>query len=211
MTETERAFGGYLYEAYADEFVPGRRKSAELNYAYNRLGPFQDKERWDLLKANMGSVGEGSVIMAPFFCDFWDRASLGKNFFANYNFILLCGNYVTFGDDVKIAPNVGIYGAGHPFDPEMRRKGLEYALPITVGNNVWIGGHSCVMSGVRIGDDTIIAAGSVVVRDIPAGVLAGGNPCRVIRTLTPEDDRRYLQRYHAETLPEGGRGLRGER
>ena len=99
-----------------------------------------------------------------------------------------------------IAPNCGIYAAGHPFDPDLRNQGLEYAWPIKVGNNVWIGGHVCIMGGVTIGDNTVIAAGSVVTRDIPSGVLAGGNPCRVIRKLTKKDDEKYMAgfRKHSE-------------
>ena len=96
------------------------------------------------------------------------------------------------GDDVRIGPNCGIYAAGHAFDPERRAAGYEYARPVHIGNNVWIGGHVAIVSGATIGDNTIIAAGSVVVGDIPANVLAGGNPCRVIREISPEDDRKYL-------------------
>ena len=102
-------------------------------------------------------------------------------------------NEITFGDDVRIGPNCGIYAAGHAFDPERRAAGIEYARPVHIGNNVWIGGHVSIVSGVTIGDNAIIAAGSVVVSDIPANVLAGGNPCRVIRTIRPEDDRKYME------------------
>ena len=108
---------------------------------------------------------------------------MGENFFANFNLVILDEARVTFGDNVFIAPNCAFYTAGHPLDVAQRNAGLEYSLPIRVGNNVWIGGNVCVMPGVTIGDNTVIGAGSVVVHDIPAGVLAAGNPCRVIRQL----------------------------
>ena len=107
------------------------------------------------------------------------------------NCIILDEAKVTFGDNVFIAPNCGFYTAGHPLDVEQRNKGLEYAYPITIGNNVWIGAHVCVLPGVTIGDNTVIGAGSIVTKNIPANVLAAGNPCKVIRNITEEDKLKY--------------------
>lgn len=192
MTEEQKALAGLLYQAKEEELSRERVRSQELSFDYNRLRPTQVKEREEIIRREMRRTGKRFRIEEPFHCDFWGRVSLGENFFANYNLVILAGNEVTFGDNVMIGPNCGIYGAGHAFDVERRAEGLEYARPIRIGNDVWIGGHVSIVSGVTIGDGCVIAAGSVVVSDIPPGVLAGGNPCRVIRKISPEDDRKYM-------------------
>ncbi len=116
-------------------------------------------------------------------CDYGYNIEIGENFYANHNLIILDGSKVQFGDNVFIAPNCSFYTAGHPLDAERRNKGLEYAKPIKVGNNVWIGGNVIVLPGVTIGDNTVIGAGSVVNKDIPSNVVAVGNPCKVIKQL----------------------------
>lgn len=196
MTEYEKAEAGLLYQAHSDpELDKGRRKSQEWSYDYNALRPCQSEERAQMIREKFAKAGKNCVIEQPFHGDFWERISVGDNFFANYNFVVLAGNKITIGDNVWIGPNCGLYAAGHPFDVDMRLSGIEYAWPIHIGNNVWIGGHVCIMGGVTIGDNAVIAAGSVVVKDIPANVLAAGNPCRVIRELTPEDDDKYRHGY----------------
>lgn len=196
MTEYEKAEAGLLYDAHSDAQVDaGRRRSQELNFDYNALRPCQRKEREQMLRENLGGVGKNCVIEQPFHCDFWERVSVGDHFFANYHFVVLAGNKITIGDHVLIAPDCGLYAAGHPFDVDLRLSGVEYAWPIRIGNHVWIGGGTKIMGGVSIGDNTVIAAGSIVNRSIPANVLAGGNPCRVIRRLGPEDDRKYRQGF----------------
>lgn len=196
MTEYEKAEAGLLYQAHLDpEVDKGRRKSQKLSYEYNLLPPWKLEERSRMIRDNFAKVGANCVIEQPFHGDFWERISVGDNFFANYNFIALAGNKITCGDNVWIGPNCGLYAAGHPFDVELRINGVEYAWPINIGNNVWIGGHVCIMGGVTIGDNAIIAAGSVVTKDIPANVLAGGNPCRVIRKVSPEDDEKYKRGF----------------
>ena len=189
MTEEQKALAGYLYDAQEESLGIERKRSQELNFDYNSLRPSQEKEREEIIRREMKKTGKKFRIEQPFYCDFWGRVTLGENFFSNYNFVLLAGNEVTFGDDVRIGPNCGIYAAGHAFDPERRAAGYEYARPVHIGNNVWIGGHVAIVSGATIGDNTIIAAGSVVIGDIPANVLAGGNPWRVIREISPVDDR----------------------
>ncbi|MBQ0059589.1 MAG: sugar O-acetyltransferase [Lachnospiraceae bacterium] len=131
------------------------------------------------------------VITAPFYCDYGCNISVGDNFYTNHNVTILDGAPVTFGDNVFIAPNCVFSTAGHPIDAEQRNQGLEIALPITVGNNVWIGTQVSVLPGVTIGDNTVIGAGSVVNKDIPSGVVAAGNPCRVIREITEADKNKY--------------------
>ena len=116
---------------------------------------------------------------------------VGDNFYVNHNCVILDGAKVTFGDNVFIAPNCGFYTAGHPIDYEQRNQGLEYAYPITVGSNVWIGGNCVILPGVTIGDNCVIGAGSVVNRDIPSGSIAVGNPCRVLRKITEADRQKY--------------------
>jgi len=127
--------------------------------------------------------------LQAFWCDYGYNIEIGENFFANHNVVILDGGKVTFGDNVFIAPNCGFYTAGHPIDFERRNRGLEYAYPITVGNNVWIGAGVQVMPGVTIGDGAVIGGGSVVVKDIPPNAVAVGNPCKTVRFIT-EDDRK---------------------
>lgn len=155
----------------------------ERCYDYNRLRPSQVEERMALIHSILGKTGERFTINAPFLCDYGFNIEVGERFFANFNLVILDEAKVTFGDNVFIAPNCAFYTAGHPVDVVQRNAGLQYARPITVGNNVWFGGNVCVMPGVTIGDNVTIGAGSVVVHDIPSNVLAAGNPCRVIRRL----------------------------
>ena len=184
MTEREKAEAGLLYDAYgAPEIARGRIQSQELSYDYNMLRPVQTKEREEMIRKHFARTGPKFLIEQPFRCDFWNRVSIGENFYSNYNLVILAGNRVTFGDNVLVGPDCGIYAAGHPLDVEQRNAGLEYAAPIHIGSNVWIGGGVRILSGVTIGDNTVIAAGSVVTKDIPANVLAGGVPCRVIRLV----------------------------
>ena len=194
MTEREKMEAGYLYLP-SGELVEHRFKIQDAMVEYNKLLPSEVEKRAEFLKGILGKVGKNVNILPPFKCDYGFHIEVGDNFFANYNFIVLDGNYVRIGDNVWIAPNVGIYAAGHPLDTEERINGLEYAFPVTIGDNVWIGGSVSIIGGVTIGKNSVIGAGSVVIRDIPEGVLAAGNPCRVIRKLTPEDREKYV---HAE-------------
>jgi len=145
--------------------------------------PSRIEERKQLLRELLGKTGKDFLIEQPFYCDYGYNINLGENFYSNVNCVILDGAPVTFGDNVFIAPNCGFYTAGHPLDVQQRNQGLEYAKPIHVGNNVWIGAHVSVLPGVTIGDNCVIGAGSVVTKDIPANSLAVGNPCRVIRSI----------------------------
>ncbi len=191
-TEKEKARAGCLYDAnYDEELLRERTACAEMTHELNLLRPSQVQEREELLRRLLGKVKGDFSIVSPFFCDYGYNIEIGNNFFMNMNCVILDGAKVTFGDNVFVAPGCGFYTAGHPLDWEQRNAGLEYAYPITVGNNVWIGAQVCVLPGVTIGDNTVIGAGSVVTKNIPANVLAAGNPCRVIREITEEDKNRY--------------------
>ena len=193
-TEKEKAREGLLYDANYDAELVGERLScADRTFELNRLRPSQVKEREEILRGLLGRTGKTFSIVSPFFCDYGYNIEIGENFFMNMDCVILDGAKVTFGDNVFIAPGCGFYTAGHPLDSERRNRGLEYARPITVGNNVWIGAQVCVLPGVTIGDNTVIGAGSVVTKSIPANVLAAGNPCRVIRKIEEGCDPREQQ------------------
>lgn len=190
MTEKEKAEKGYLYDANDAGLVGDRNACYELCYEYNRVRPpFSQGE--DIIRRLLGRAGADVVIMPPFQCDYGYNIEVGNHFFANFNCIIVDCAKVEFGDHVFIAPGCGFYTAGHPLDAGQRNRGLEYAYPITVGDNVWFGGNVTVLPGVSIGSNAVIGAGSVVNRDLPPGVIAAGNPCRVIREITEEDRYKY--------------------
>lgn len=183
-SEKEKMLLGELYDANYDENLIAERKACkEILHEINSLSPAQDDRRYELFRKIFGKVKNSFIIESPFHCDYGYNVELGENFYMNVNCVILDEAKVKFGDNVFIAPNCAFYTAGHPFDVEQRNKGLEYAKPITVGNNVWIGGNVAVVPGVTIGDNCVIGAGSVVVKDIPANSLAVGNPCKVVRRI----------------------------
>lgn len=191
-TEKEKAKAGKLYDAnYDAELIAERAICKERYFTLNNLSPSQKTEREQLVRQLLGKAGKNIAIESPFYCDYGYNIEVGDNCFFNMNCVILDGAKVTFGDNVFVAPSCGFYTAGHPLDVERRNAGLEYAYPITVGNNVWIGAQACILPGVTIGDNSVIAAGSVVNKSIPPNVLAAGNPCRVIREITDEDKRKY--------------------
>lgn len=187
MTEKEKMLQGLLYDASSEELTRERIAAKELCFAYNQTPPSDETRQRELMRRLLGAVGERFTILAPFWCDYGCNITVGEDFFANHNTVILDCAKVTFGDHVFVAPNCGFYTAGHPLEAERRNQGLEYARPITVGDNVWIGAGVQVMPGVTIGSNVVIGGGSVVVNDIPDGVLAVGDPCRVVRTLTEKD------------------------
>ena len=182
MTEKEKMLARLLYNAnYDDELHRERIKCKDLCHEYNQLAPSEIERQQEIIKTLFGKTKDGFLIVAPFWCDYGYNIEVGENFYANHNCVILDAAKVLFGDNVFIAPNCGFYTAGHPLDAEQRNQGLEYAYPITIGNSVWIGGGVHIMPGVTIGDNTVIGAGSIVTKDIPSGVIAVGNPCRVLR------------------------------
>lgn len=181
LSEKEKMLLGELYNAVDPLLIEERTVAKDLCYDYNHIKPSNIEERKEVIKKLFGKTKENFHVEQPFYCDYGYNIEVGENFYTNVNVVILDCAKVTFGDNVLIAPNCGFYTAGHPFDVEERNKAIEYAHPITVGNNVWIGAGCIVLPGVTIGDNTVIGAGSVVTKDIPANVLAVGNPCRVIR------------------------------
>ena len=192
MTEKEKRDLGVLYDGnYDPEIINELLACKDRCYAYNQILPSHVQERHDAIVALFGKTGEYFTITPPFWCDYGYNITIGENFYMNHSCIILDGAKVTFGNDVFVAPGCMFCTAGHPLDTEQRNRGLEYAYPITVGDNVWFGAGVTVVPGVTIGSDTVIGAGSLVNRDIPSGVLAAGNPCRVIRPLTEADRDKY--------------------
>lgn len=183
-TEREKMLAGEIYDAnYDEELLSERLKAKDICFEYNNLKPSELEKRTELLKKLIGKTKNRFNIEPSFWCDYGYNIELGENFYSNHNLVILDAAKVKFGDNVFIAPNCGFYTAGHPLNKDERNKGLEYAKPITVGNDVWIGGNVVVLPGVTIGDNVVIGAGSVVTKDIPSGVVAYGNPCRAIREV----------------------------
>lgn len=190
MTEKEKMLKQMLYDANdVKELSDDRVRAKDLCYDYNQLRPSDEDGQQKLMKKLLGEVKGVFCIVAPFWCDYGYNIEIGNDFYANHNTVILDGAKVKFGDHVFIAPNCGFYTAGHPIDFERRNQGLEYAYPITVGDNVWIGAGVQVMPGVTIGSNVVIGGGSVVVKDIPSNSVAVGNPCKVIRAIAEEDKK----------------------
>lgn len=184
MDEKEKMLAGELYDAnYNIDLMEERLIAKDKCFEYNNIKPSKIEERTDVMRQILGKTGNQFFIEQPFICDYGYNIEIGENFYSNHNLVILDANKVKFGNNVFIAPNCGFYTAGHPLDYEARNKGLEYAKPIEVGNNVWIGGNVVVLPGVSIGDNVVIGAGSVVTKDIPSNSVAVGNPCRVIKNI----------------------------
>lgn len=192
-SEKEKMLLGELYLAFGDELLNGRQHAKDVLFNFNNLRPSEIEKRNDILRGLFGGIGENFFIEPPFRCDYGYNIFWGENSYANYNLTILDCNIVKVGANVLIGPNVNIFGAGHPVHPELRLKELEYGLPVTIGDNVWIGGGTTINANVTIGENTVIGSGSVVTKDIPANVIAAGNPCKVIRSINEEDKTRYFK------------------
>lgn len=191
MTNAERRDRQLPYiadHAVLEEMKRARRLTQALNTADR--ADFETIEK--IVKELLGK-SENAWINPPFYCDYGSHIELGRNVFINYNCTILDVAKVTIGDHCQIAPNVSIYTAGHPVHPDIRNTAYEYGIEVSIGDSVWIGGGVIICPGVHIGTGSVIGAGSVVTRDVPAGVIATGNPCRVIRRITEEDRRFYFR------------------
>jgi maltose O-acetyltransferase len=185
MTEREKMLAGQLYDASDAELVRMRKRARALMRAYNATTEEQPDERQRLIGELFGRVGARPEIEPPFFCDYGVHIFAGDRLYMNFGCVVLDVNEVHLGDNVFLGPKVQIVTATHPVEAAERIRGPELGYPVRVGNNVWIGAGAIICPGVTIGHDTTIGAGSVVVKDLPAGVLAVGNPCRVVRALGP--------------------------
>ena len=190
MNQKERMLANLPYKAWLDGLSEERLENKKRIFKYNNMDPGDTAGKDKLIKEILGKTGNTVCIESPFHCDYGYNIEVGENFFANYNLVILDVGKVKIGDNAQIAPNVAIYTAGHPIHPDSRNSGYEYGIDITIGDNVWIGGNTCIMPGVTIGNNVVIGGGSVVTKNLPDNVIAVGNPCRIVREIT-EDDRDY--------------------
>ena len=185
MTEKEKMLSGMVYSAVDSQLLEELNAAKEVIHRYNALSPADNADRLEILKGLLGHIADEEIIInQPFYCDYGKQISVGKRFFANFHFTVLDEAKVTIGDDCFIGPNVSIYTACHSTDPIERNTRNEWAEPVTIGNNVWIGGSVTILPGVTVGDNVTIGAGSVVTKDIPSNVVAVGNPCHIVKELT---------------------------
>lgn len=182
-SQRERMLAGDPYVANDPELAKESRRALALTDTYNRTSVHEPQERRRVLHELLGSIGEDVEIRPPFHCDYGYQIRIGARTFVNFNLVALDVAAITIGEDVQIGPNVQLLTPTHPIEPEPRRAKVEAAKPITIGNNVWLGGGVIVCPGVTIGDNTVVGAGAVVVRDLPANVIAVGNPARVVRSI----------------------------
>jgi maltose O-acetyltransferase len=182
-TEREKMLAGELYNALDPELIAARRRARLLTHALNQSRDDEETRRREILVQLFGRGGDEVWLEPPFFCDYGSNIHLGHKVYFNFNCVVLDVCEVTIGDGTLFAPNVQIYTATHPLDWQLRAQGQENGKPIRIGANCWIGGGAIICPGVTIGDRTVVGAGSVVTRDLPADVVAAGNPCRVLRSL----------------------------
>ncbi|MBM6613523.1 sugar O-acetyltransferase [Desemzia sp. RIT804] len=186
-TQKERMLAGDLYIANDPELREMNKKNRRLMYEFNH-SKFDEKEkRTEIIKELLGKTGENVYFEPPFRCDYGSHITVGENFYANFDCIMLDVAPITIGKNVMFGPRVGVYTAGHPIDHEVRISGLEFGTSVTIGDNVWVGANAVINPGVTIGDNVIIGSGSIVTKDIPSNVVAVGNPCRVLREVDESD------------------------
>ena len=193
MTIREKMKNGMLYTDMGEGLEGERKRCKELLYDYNLTRPSEEAKRKDLLKELLGHMGENIWIEPPLHMAYGTNVHIGHDFYANFNLVIVDDVDVYIGDHVMIAPNVTITPTGHPIDPELRKLGTQFSIPVRIGNNVWIGSNAVILPGVTIGDNSVIGAGSVVTHDIPANVVGVGNPCRVLREINDHDKKYYYK------------------
>ena len=186
MTEKEKMLLGESYLGWDAQLMEEREKTIDMLFDFNITRPILRKEREEIIRKIFAKVGDNCWVESPFFCDHGYNIYVGNNFFAATNCVMLDCAKITIGNNVLIGPNVGIYTSSHDFNAKKRAEGYEKSLPVIIGDDVWIGGNVSIIGGVTIGNGSIIAAGSVVIRDVPEGVIAAGNPAKVIRNITEE-------------------------
>ena len=185
---------GRLYLPEDEEIMHQQMLCLEKLYDYNATRPSEFEKREALLKEMFGDIGEGCYIEPPFHANWAGKhVHFGNNVYANFNLTLVDDTDIYVGDKVMFGPNVTVATAGHPIDPPLRYQAMQYNIPVHIGENVWIGANAVVLPGVTIGDNSVIGAGSVVTKDIPANVVAVGNPCRVLREIGEHDKEFYYK------------------
>ena len=194
MTEKEKLHSGDIYFPGDPEIHAEQTACLEKLYDFNQTRPGELEKRTAMLKDMFAEIGEGCYIEPPLHANFGGHhVHFGNWVYANYNLTLVDDTHIYVGDDTMIGPNVTIATAGHPIHPELRRKGLQFNMPVHIGKNCWLGAGVLIMPGVTIGDNSVIGAGSVVTKDIPANVVAVGNPCRVLREVGDRDREYYFR------------------
>lgn len=193
MTTKERMHSQKVYFCDDEDLVAEQTQCLEKLYDFNHTRPSEGEKRGGILKELLAEVGENCYIEPPLHANWGKYTHFGNHVYANFNLTLVDDTDIFIGDRVMIGPNVTIATAGHPIDPELRKKVAQYNIPVYIGNNVWIGAHAVILPGVHIGDNTVIGAGSVVTKDIPANVVAVGNPCRVLREMNDRDKEYYYK------------------
>lgn len=182
-SEKEKMLDGEMYSPFSEILTKDREKCKTLCCEYNSLHPNSIVEKYEIIKKLFKNTGDTFTIEPNFWCDYGYNISIGDNFYSNHNLTILDCAEVTFGDNVFIGPNTSFYTAEHPIDAEERNKGIEFAKPIKVGDNVWIGGSVTVLSGVTIGDNSVIAAGAVVTKNVPEDCVVSGCPAKIVKRL----------------------------
>lgn len=194
MTEKERMEKGLLYDPADGEIVAEQSEFAELLYDFNASRPGELEKRSRLLKSIFAEIGENCYIEPPFHANWSGRhVHFGSGVYANFNLTIVDDGEVWVGDHVMFGPNVTVATAGHPILPSLRERGIQYDIPVRIGNNVWVGAGAVLLPGVTIGDNTVVGAGSVVTKDLPENVVAVGNPCRVLRPIGEKDRLSYYK------------------
>ena len=194
MDWKEKMHNGELYYPGDDSILKEQFQCLEKLYDFNQTRPMEQEKRAKLLKEMFAEIGEGCYIEPPFHSNFGGKhCHFGKNVYANFNLTCVDDTHIYVGDYTMIGPNVTIATAGHPICPELRQKGYQYNMPVHIGKNCWLGAGVIVLPGVTIGDNTVIGAGSIVTKDIPSGVIAVGNPCKVLREVNEHDYEFYFK------------------
>ena len=193
-TQRERMDSNLIYDPADADISSEQIKYLDLLYEYNQTRPSESALRAELLRRMFGSIGDNCHIEAPFYANWGGKhVFMGNDVYANFNLTLVDDGNIYIGDKVMFGPNVTVATANHPLLPELRERGLQYNLAVHIGRNVWIGANAVIVPGVTIGENAVIGAGSVVTKDIPANVVAAGNPCRVLRPVD-EHDRNFYYR-----------------